>query len=131
MDYTIKSDLAGSQPGPFRRVKCKCCGKRFYIKDRYAYKRQYFKEKEVVFCSYKCMRMYDKNRIEADKERVVKGIAPNLDSPYWTTRFHFGMTKKKMQEWADYYNVDFTELWNLVAIQDFSILDAATILMQR
>ncbi len=44
--------------------KCKQCGKLFESRKEYAYRSQVKKGRYIYFCSYKCMRKYEKKKEE-------------------------------------------------------------------
>ena len=42
---------------------CKICGKKFEAAPEYVYKRKQGQGREIYFCSYTCMRTYDKRTV--------------------------------------------------------------------
>lgn len=51
----VLNTIMSREKVPFILVRCKICGKKFYKTQDYVYKRR-----QYYFCSYTCMRKYDK-----------------------------------------------------------------------
>ena len=61
-----------------KEKKCAVCGKDMYAGEEWAYKRRDGKGKPKWFCSYKCMRAYDKKN--EPKQTRPAGLPADLEA---------------------------------------------------
>ena len=109
--------------------KCSYCGKKFPYHERNPYQRRYFisGSRKKAFCSYGCMRKNDKEQMDKDRSREIKGKAivfvdgkPEYES---CGEIHKNETRS-MIEWAVKFNADYKRFWELVTIEGFYVIDA-------
>ena len=64
--------------------KCRQCGKHFESRKEYSYRKTVKKGRYIYFCSYKCMRLYEKARMEKKvkyseiEQSVYKALAAGM-----------------------------------------------------
>lgn len=100
--------------------KCSCCKKKFKLSSGHVYKRVGFGGRKV-FCSYSCMRNWDK--MQQDKDRNIQRGAKNL----FTGKYE----KKSLKEWAEEMDVSYEDLWYKTRINHIALQDAIQILIME
>lgn len=101
-------------------AKCSYCYKKFrLVPNSHVYKRLGFGNGRKIFCSYHCMRLWEKRQQE--KDRSLNRSARNM----FTGKYE----KKTMQEWAEEADIDYESLWYKNRIHKIAIPDAIEMLL--
>lgn len=102
----------------YSTATCSFCRKRFRLNaEKHVYKRDDFGGRKN-YCSYRCMRAWEKQQQEKDKSKSRSAVNP-LTGVY---------EKKTLQEWAEEAEVDYEKLWYKNVVNKIPLLDAIEML---